>query len=157
MSLTRQKFLLSILDLIEERESKLLVWGLVDGFITESELNDLISKQIDAALDQGFDEFYDSGPVIKELLDEKLIVDVESNSESKVYRSRMAETVRLLQRLRQVFPKHAKRSNGWLSAPSLVADFRFQRRQSTNQQENVYYKRNICDHTRFVVIEYHVC
>lgn len=129
MSLTRQKFLLGILDCIEERESKLLVWGLVDGFISEGELNDLISDQIDMALTAGFDEFYDSGPVIKELLDEKLIVEVESNSESKVYRSRMAETVRLLQRLRQVFPKHAKRSNGWLSAPSLVADFRFQRRQ----------------------------
>jgi hypothetical protein len=129
MSLTRQKFLLSILDLIEECESKLLVWGLVDGYIAESELNDLISNQIDSALEKGFDEFYDSTPVIKELLDEKLIVEAQSNSESKVYRSRMAETVRLLQRLRQVFPKHAKRSNGWLSAPSLVADFRFQRRQ----------------------------
>ena len=77
----------------------------------------------------GFDEFYESDPVIKEMLDEKLIVEAQSNNESRVFRSRMSETVRLLQRLRQVFPKHAKRSNGWLSAPSLVADFRFQRRQ----------------------------
>jgi hypothetical protein len=129
MPLTRQKFLLSILDLIEERETKLLVWGLVDGFITESELNDLISDQMDIALREGFDEFYESAPVVREMLYEKLIVEAQSNTESRVFRSRMAETVRLLQRLRQVFPKHAKRSNGWLSAPSLVADFRFQRRQ----------------------------
>ena len=137
MSLTRQKFLLSILDLIEERESQLLVWGLVDGYITESEFNDLISNQIDSALEVGFDEFYDSAPVVKEMLDEKLIVEVLSNSESKVYRSRMAETVRLLQRLRQVFPKHVKRKNGWLSAPSLVADFRFQRRQRKYPKRNI--------------------
>lgn len=46
----------------------------------------------------------------------------------RTYRSRMAETVRLLQKLRQLFPKHAG-STGWQRAPSLVADFRFVRRR----------------------------
>lgn len=41
----------------------------------------------------------------------------------------MAETVRLLLRLRQLFPKHAHTGTGWQEAPTLVADFRFQRRR----------------------------
>ena len=38
------------------------------------------------------------------------------------YRTRMAETVRLLARLRQLFSKHA--DGAWSTAPRLVADFR---------------------------------
>src|SRR5262249_33639909 len=40
------------------------------------------------------------------------------------FRSRMAETVRLLFRLRQLFPKHAG-PDRWLQAATLVSDFRF--------------------------------
>lgn len=129
MTLTRQKFLLHILDRIEEEECKLLVWGLVDGVISKTVIDDMIWEEIDKAHTKKFYEFDDSEKVIEELLNQKLIIVAHSNSESMAYRSRMAETIRLLQRLRQLFKKHDKRPNGWLDAPSLVADFRFQRRQ----------------------------
>ncbi len=40
------------------------------------------------------------------------------------YRSRLAESVRLVVRLRQLFPYHLKQPNGWLTGPTLVSDFR---------------------------------
>lgn len=125
----RKKFLSSVLDLIEQRESGLLVWGIVDGLFLRSELSDLISPLIDSALESGFDEFFEVDEVITALLDLKWLLEVECSNGEIGYRSRMAESVRLLQRLRQLFPKHVKQPNGWQEAPTLVADFRFQRRR----------------------------
>ena len=125
----RKKFLSSVLDFIEQRESRLLVWGIVDGLFQRDELLDLISPLIDSALESGFDEFFEANEVISALFALKWLVEVESSNGEIGYRSRMAETVRLLQRLRQLFPKHVRQSNGWQEAPTLVADFRFQRRR----------------------------
>jgi hypothetical protein len=140
----RQNFLSNVLDCIEQKESKLLVWGIVDGLFQRDELSDLISPLIDSALELGFDEFLDTDEVITALLKCKLLVAVESPDGEIGYRSRMAETVRLLQRLRQLFPKHSRNPNGWQEAPTLVADFRFQRRRRQ------YPKRDI---TRNEVLE----
>lgn len=125
----RKKFLSSVLDCIEQRESSLLVWGIVDGLFLRSELSDLISPLIDSALESGLDEFFEVDEVISALFDLKWLVEVECSNGEIGYRSRMAESVRLLQRLRQLFPKHVKQPNGWQEAPTLVADFRFQRRR----------------------------
>ena len=125
----RNKFLSNVLDCIEQKESGLLVWGIVDGFFQSSELADLIFPQIDSALASGLDEFIDAEDVISALVTLKWIVEVECSSGEIGYRSRMAETVRLLQRLRQLFPKHVRQPNGWQESPTLVADFRFQRRR----------------------------
>ena len=121
-------FLASVLDLIEEREAKLLAWGIVDGVFSLDELRDLIDPLIDQALDRGMESFLSSGEVLQEMQHRKWITEVPRSGAASGYRSRMGETVRLLQRLRQQFPKHAG-PNGWQSAPSLVADFRFLRRQ----------------------------
>jgi hypothetical protein len=121
-------FLASVLDLIEEREAKLLAWGIVDGVFSLDELRDLIDPLIDQALDRGMESFLSSGEVLQEMQRRKWIAEVPRSGAASGYRSRMGETVRLLQRLRQQFPKHAG-PNGWQSAPSLVADFRFLRRQ----------------------------
>ena len=125
---TSEGFLTEVLDLIEEREAKLLAWGIVDGVFSPDELGDLIDSLINQALDVGMDSYLSSGVVLQELLSRKWLAEVPRSGGARGYRSRMGETVRLLQRLRQQFPKHAG-PTGWQSAPSLVADFRFLRRQ----------------------------
>ncbi|CAE6858514.1 protein DpdJ [Paraburkholderia domus] len=125
----REDFLASVLDRIEEREARLLVWGIVDGAFNREEICDLLDPLIDQALNQGFDDFFSADDVLAELLQRRWITEVPVGSGGVVgYRSRMAETVRLMQRLRQLFPKHSG-SGGWQHAPSLVADFRFLRRR----------------------------
>lgn len=125
---TRDEFLTSILNLLEDREERLLAWGLVDGFFSYDEMCDLIDPLIDRAISDGFDCFLSADDVLDELLQRKLIALVPRPDGGKAYRSRMTETVRLMQRLRQLFPKHAG-DNNWQHAPSLVADFRFIRRK----------------------------
>ena len=127
MPSAREAFLSSALDEIEQRESRLLVWGIVDSHFEREELIGLLDPVVDRALNEGFDEFSRAEEVIDELLGRKLLAEVESKSGDTAYRSRMAETVRLLLRLRQLFPKHAA-PGAWQQAPTLVADFRFQRR-----------------------------
>lgn len=129
MNEIRKKFLSNVLDDIEQKEFRLLVWGIVDSSFQKDELSDLISPLIDSALELGVDDFFQADEVISVLVALKWLVEVESSNGEIGYRSRMAETVRLLQRLRQLFPKHVRQPNGWQEAPTLVADFRFQRRR----------------------------
>lgn len=131
------RFLATVLDQIEQIESRLLVWGIVDGYLSQYELSDIILPIIDSALESGLDEFYQPEDVIAVLLKHRWIVEVECSNDTIGYRSRMAETVRLLQRLRQLFPKHIKQPNGWQEAPTLVADFRFHRRKRQYPQRNI--------------------
>lgn len=124
----RERFLASVLDRIEEREARLLAWGIVDGAFSHDEISDLLNPMIDEAIIDGLEEFFSAEDVLTELRQRKWIADVPRSGGATGYRSRMAETVRLLQRLRQLFPKHAG-PTGWQQAPSLVADFRFLRRR----------------------------
>jgi hypothetical protein len=128
MSEPRENFLFSTLDCIEEREAKLLAWGIVDGAFGHDEICDLLNPLIDEAINGGLEEFLSADQVLAELLRRNWLVEVLMVGDFTGYRSRMAETVRLIQRLRQLFPKHAGPS-GWQNAPGLVADFRFRRRR----------------------------
>lgn len=127
MSITRNSFLEQILDLMEHREARLLAWGIVDAYFSVDELHDLIDPPIEAALERGFEEFLAAKEVVSALLKMQWITAAEGVDGAIGYRSRMAETIRLLARLRQLFPKHAGES-AWQVAPTLVADFRFLRR-----------------------------
>lgn len=124
----RERFLASVLDRIEEREARLLAWGIVDGAFSHDEISDLLNPLIDEAINDGVEDFVSAEDVLTELRKRKWIVEVPQTGGTTGYRSRMAETVRLLQRLRQLFPKHAG-PTGWQQASNLVADFRFLRRR----------------------------
>jgi hypothetical protein len=118
-----EALIIEALGRIEQREAMLLTWGLVDGFLTSGEVNDIIDSLLD---DPRYGEgltFVRSAEVVEALKSRALLFDLEEPS-GKRYRSRMAEAVRLFFRLRQLFPKH-RGLTGWQTAPTLVADFRF--------------------------------
>lgn len=123
-----EQFLLKVLDQIEQGEARLLTWGLVDGVVAQREMDALIEPLLDEAMEAGFEQYLEPREVVDVLLARRWIALVQLEDGATGYRSRMAETVRLLQRLRQLFPKHAGPA-GWQQAPTLVADFRFMRRR----------------------------
>ena len=120
----RNDIIEEILDLIEEKETKLLVWGIVDVYLTRNEVDDCIIKVIDNFNDLNTLED-DPSKVLEELIKRNLIFYIDLDN--KKLRSRMAETIRLIYHLRQMFPKHANQN--WQNAPTLVSDFRFIRRR----------------------------
>ena len=136
MSESREAIHRSTLDCIEEKEAKLLAWGIVDGAFSQDEIFGIIDSIIDSPLNEDSNDFVTADAILNELLIRKWITEVPLGNGSTGYRSRMAETVRLLQRLRQLFPKHSGAS-GWQRAPGLVADFRFIRRRRRYPARNI--------------------
>jgi hypothetical protein len=118
-----ETFLIACLDQIEQREAKLLAWGLVDGFVTAGELAGIIDPMLDDPVCTENVTFVSVDDVVSSLMARALLFDVGEQSGDQ-YRSRMAEAVRLFFRLRQLFRKHSGLT-GWQTAPTLVADFRF--------------------------------
>jgi hypothetical protein len=114
--------LLSLLDQLEWAEAALLTWGYVDSGFTEDE----VKTQVQGLL--GLDEF-EAEEAIEELLEREWLVRTRLGRRL-LYRTRSAETIRLMARLRQLFPQHL--TNGsWRYAPSLVSDFRYSLRPRT--------------------------
>lgn len=120
------ELLAAALDGMEQREARLLSWGLVDSFLTPGELHSIIDPLLDDPVLGTNVSFFSAADVIEALIARALIFDI--GDEESRYRSRMAEAVRLSFRLRQLFPKHAGPLL-WQTAPTLVADFRFQWRR----------------------------
>jgi predicted RNA-binding Zn-ribbon protein involved in translation (DUF1610 family) len=137
MTSERNAYLSRVLEVIEQQEARLLVWGVVDGFFESTELALLIDACIENELRLGNEEFLDAREVITQLHARRLIVPVDNGALASGYRTRMAETARLMLRLRQLFPKHSRRPSGWQDAPTLVADFRFQRRRRQYPKRNI--------------------
>lgn len=117
------KLLLDFLGELERSESRLLVWSLVDGFFCETELEDMAEAFL--SRENAFSAFDSGRQFLRVMQDKGLIFSWVANGTEPRYRTRMAETVRLMSGLRQLFPKHVERSGGWQTAPSLVSDFRF--------------------------------
>ena len=117
----------ALLDEIEAVEARSLRWGYVDGSLDEEAaltLAERVLAQIEA----------DGCPddLVVALLDRGLLLHVPRRSGGHGYRSRFAEGVRLLARLRQLFP-----GRRWRAAPALVADFRLDIRRRQYPRRDV--------------------
>jgi hypothetical protein len=113
-----------VLDTVEQREARLLVWGLVDGRLSADEVRLLIEPLLERAIERGVMDFIDAAAVTAALEEWALLFPTDEMPYAG-YRSRMAETVRLLFRLRQMFPRRHDGPDRWIQAPTLVSDFRF--------------------------------
>src|ERR1700722_15889057 len=114
--------LVSLLDQLERAEAALLTWGYVDSGFTEDEVKSKVQDLF------GLDEL-EAEEAIEELLDHEWLIRARLGRRV-LYRTRSAETIRLMARLRQLFPQHL--TNGsWRYAPSLVSDFRYSLRPRT--------------------------
>lgn len=102
--------LLRVLDALEDVEARNLIWGLTDESWSEERLVDKIAEVAPS---------HDPYDLLEQLLHHSLVFEVERTWPTE-YRTRMAETMRLMAHLRQQFPRRP-----WQSAPHLVADFRF--------------------------------
>src|SRR5688572_29246236 len=111
---------LEFLNALEKEEMRLLTWGLVEGFFTETELEERATVFVATKAErEGETSFHDGWELVEALLDAHLLWRIP---ETDRYRTRMAETVRLFARLRQMFTGGGQ---AWRTAPTLVADYRF--------------------------------
>jgi hypothetical protein len=109
---------LRLLNHLEDHELSGLTWGLLDGGYTENELDDLLDTIAEKEEDPRT-TIEMKGSLAKNGLIFRARID-----QGFLWRTRMAETVRLLVRLRQVLPKHLSNGDA-TAAPSLVSDYRF--------------------------------
>jgi len=105
---------------IELRETALLSWGVVDAAFTQTELIALLEEGLPAGERPDY--------VLDELVRALLVVETPDGG----YRSRMAETMRLLTTLRQTFPNR----HWWEGAP-LVLDQRFLHRPRSRPERDI--------------------
>lgn len=110
---------------LEHLEAPLLSWGVVDGGLSEQEVAERARTFLDHAELPDVDEW----DLIDELQRRGVLVEARF-VRGIAYRTRMAETLRLAARLRQLFPKHLENGR-WRRAPTLVADYRFTLRPRT--------------------------
>lgn len=127
------------LDELERREVRVLVWGLVDSALSEAEVLEVLDQTLDTYNDIAAHpecSFLGARGLLKLLLELSLLMPIEARDGRSVrYRSRMAEGVRLLVRLRQLMPKHGS-GDQWIAAPNLVADYRLLWRQRRYPKRN---------------------
>lgn len=114
MTATREALVL--LDRLERAEASLLVWGVTDGVLTQQDLDEVALELTDG--DQTA-----ARALVNELVQKQLLLRLRIEGD-EVFRTRMAETVRLAVTLRQLFENNAA-SRKWRSAPRLVGDYRF--------------------------------
>ena len=119
---------------LEESEASLLSWGLVDGFWSESEL----FEKADAFVSER-DALHivpDGRALVLVMEEDHLVIRWEHPSGYR-YRTRMAESLRMMSRLRQLFPKHLRTPGAWVTSPALVSDFRFLPRSRSYPRRNI--------------------
>ena len=107
----------ALLDAVEQRELPSLRWGYVDGSFGESEV-DSLAEEVASALGVSIDP----EELVEWMLQHSLLLEFSIGSSPR-YRSRFAEGVRLLTRLKQLMPNQP-----WRTAPDLVSDYRIDAR-----------------------------
>lgn len=111
-----------VLDAIERLELQAMRWGFTNGALSEAEALAIAAEawgdgDPDAALDS--------------LLRRRVLLEVSGPGDEIRFRSRFAETIRLLSRARQLFP-----GRPWTAAPRLVSDFRLDIRRRRYPRRN---------------------
>ena len=122
---------LEFLTALEQREMRLLGWGYVDNAWAAGEIADLADEFVLEHDDSGV---LSGSDLVHELTSRALLLAVDGGV-GESFRTRMAETVRLFARLRQLFPKH--RDAAWAQAATLVSDFRIISRRRTYPKRDV--------------------
>lgn len=118
------------LDALERREIRVLVWGLVDSALSEAELDEALNEVLSDERSQSLlsapeCRIFTADDLRNKLIEFALLMEVPGRSGSAArFRTRMAEGVRLFARLRQLFPGRHSGRDGWITAPTLVADYR---------------------------------
>ncbi|MCB9759491.1 MAG: DEAD/DEAH box helicase [Alphaproteobacteria bacterium] len=108
---------LELLSLLERRESELLSWGMVDGSFTRGEVEDIADAfATQWAADHPDDEPPLASELVDALLEHHLLWELPGREH---LRTRMAEGIRLLVRLRQILHWRP-----WNAAQNLIADYR---------------------------------
>lgn len=135
MNVEMDRIICKFLNYLEIQEAKSLVWGYVDGGFSEDEIEDIATEIL-----QTFDtEEIGAWQLISIATDRRLLfrLNIQGN---RRYRTRMAEAIRLIARLRQLFP-----SRDWQTSPTLVADYRFSLRQRVYPRRHISSKQ-VIDH-----------
>ena len=103
----------SLLDRVESLELLSLRWGYVDGSLSEEEVDTLATETVAAA-----GASLSPSDLVEAMISGSLLFEF-SGADGFRYRSRFAEGVRLLTRLKQLMP-----NRHWLASPDLVSDYR---------------------------------
>ena len=122
------------LTFLERKEESLLHWGFHDLSNSSSDLEEALEKESSDELKRKWQELKDSGTSFRALLrkmrQNNLLYQLPDKPDE--YRTRMAETLRLLGNLRQRFS-----NEDWATAPKLVSDIKIHLR------DREYPKRDI--------------
>lgn len=109
------------LGFLESQETDLLSWGFYDFCYDHEEVEEFLSTSAPDELKEQIGRLESDGYSVANILEElafhNLLHRVQPNTPK--YRTRLAEGVRLIARLRQVF-----RSSQWSSGPTLVSDIK---------------------------------
>lgn len=112
---TSEPIEIRFLNLLENIEYNSIQWGYTDGVLEEDEVYTLAQDLIEKYNVKNLND----EDLVQLLLDEHLLFAIQSNRNKNGFRTRFAETIRLLSNLRQTFPNRS-----WEEAPKLVSDFR---------------------------------
>ena len=109
-----EELLDDLLSLIESRELMSLKWGYVDGSLAHDEVLTLAHGLLAGTTVQ-----IQPDELIETLVERRLLFEFDGGSGVRRLRSRFAEGVRLLTRLRQILHWRS-----WYDAPDLISDYR---------------------------------
>lgn len=113
-----------ILTCLEDLELPLLSWGVVDASLAAEDVDNVLDPFVTADLAEYGPNGLDASELLQALLDRGLLHRVPGTDPPR-YRTRIAEALRLVRHLRQLFPPANTSQEGWWRAgPPLVADFR---------------------------------
>ena len=116
----------SLLDEVEQLELLSLTWGYVDGSLSQDEILALASRII-----SNFGAALPPVDLLEALIEGSLLFEFQGDGGYR-FRSRFAEGVRLLTRLKQLLP-----GRPWLSSPDLVSDYRIDARPRGLPRRNI--------------------